>query len=134
MIGEKNALPTMRQRQARPLPPTYFDSRFDATPAQVQGLRADVPVGPSSRVRPPRAEVAAAPRAVTRVGETPADDFFRHDAERLGYLAPGGEGLRAYYRDFGMVQPKVLNEEIYEIEVTNWDFDNSHENEGAEED
>lgn len=52
---------------------------------------------------------------MTRVGETQADDLFRQDAYNQGYLedahAPGnGRGLRAYYRDNGMVQPQEEKE------------------------
>lgn len=35
-----------------------------------------------------------------------ADDFFRRDAERLGYLGPEGPGLAQYYRDYGMTIPE----------------------------
>jgi hypothetical protein len=55
---------------------------------------------------------------MTRVYETEADDFFRADAERLGYLAEDGPGLRAYYKDHGMVQPEVLEREIPKRELT----------------
>lgn len=73
---------------------------------------------------------------MTRVGETEADDLFRADAERLGYLEPrccdvlkaehveldhaffaGGRGLRAYYRDHNMIQPEE-EKEIHEIELS----------------
>lgn len=39
-------------------------------------------------------------------GESEADLLFRADAERLGYLSPGGAGLWAYYRDHGMIAPE----------------------------
>jgi hypothetical protein len=32
-----------------------------------------------------------------------ADDLFRRDAERLGYLGPDGQGMAAYMRDHGML-------------------------------
>lgn len=54
---------------------------------------------------------------MTRFGETEADDLFRADAEAKGYLAPGGRGLRAYYKDHGMVQPEVLEKEIPRLEL-----------------
>ena len=81
---------------------------------------------------------------MTRAGETEADDFFRADAERLGYLVPkccdepegahdgswafghgyqpAGAGLRAYYRDHGMIQPEVLDKEIPAQEITGLDW------------
>lgn len=60
---------------------------------------------------------------MSRLGETEADDLFRADAERLGYLSEGGAGLRAYYRDHGMVQPEVLDKEIPEKELTGLDWE-----------
>lgn len=52
---------------------------------------------------------------MTRYGETEADDLFRFNAYELGYLddvhEPGnGRGLRAYYRDLGMIQPEAERE------------------------
>lgn len=60
---------------------------------------------------------------MTRVYETEADDVFREDAAAKGYFTPDPitgkvRGLRAYYRDFGMVQPEVLEREIPQHEVT----------------
>ena len=73
---------------------------------------------------------------MTRFGETEADDFFRLDAERLGYLDDiveidefwvehrhSARGLRAYYRDHGMIQPEVLDKELPAIEVVGLDLD-----------
>lgn len=50
--------------------------------------------------------------------ETEADDWFREDAKRLGYIkedahAPGnGRGLWAYYSDHGMKHPEQLRRSI----------------------
>lgn len=55
--------------------------------------------------------------------ETEADEFFREDAARQGYLkedphAPGeGRGLWAYYADNGMVAPEKLERVIPKREV-----------------
>lgn len=71
-------------------------------------------------------------RTTPRYGEDDGDEFFRADAARLGYLdpkpelAPGevqaaddnrGRGLRAYYRDWGIVQPEVLRKELPQREL-----------------
>jgi hypothetical protein len=47
-----------------------------------------------------------------------ADLFFRGDAERLGYLAPGGKGLWAYYRDHGIHPPEYLRRTVNRKELT----------------
>jgi hypothetical protein len=55
-----------------------------------------------------------------------ADAIFRADAELLGYLGDEGPGLWAYYRDYGMVPPEVLEGDIPERELTGfnwWDFE-----------
>lgn len=52
-------------------------------------------------------------RTNPRYGEDAADDFFRADAEAKGYTS-----LRAYYRDFGMIQPEELRKEIPAREMT----------------
>jgi hypothetical protein len=59
-----------------------------------------------------------------RYGEEEADNIFREDAAKLGYLEsdahePGnGRGLWAYYHDHGMVAPEELRKEIPKREVT----------------
>lgn len=49
---------------------------------------------------------------MTRYGETEADDLFRAQAERDGYLKPGGQGLWAWYRDNGMLPPEVARKVV----------------------
>jgi hypothetical protein len=46
-----------------------------------------------------------------------ADLVFRRDAERLGYLAPGGKGLWAYYRDHGIHPPEYLRKTVNRKEL-----------------
>lgn len=61
--------------------------------------------------------------------ETEADDLFRQDALRLGYLPedehePGnGRGLARYFRDHGIVPPENLRRWIPKRELTGFHLD-----------
>lgn len=56
-------------------------------------------------------------------GENAADKFFRADAEARGYLAEGGAGLWAYYREHGLLPPEVLERVIPKKESNGATFD-----------
>lgn len=65
-----------------------------------------------------------------QLGETEADEVFREDARRLGYLVDsphepgGGRGLYAYYRDHGMVPPNPsVEHRRSKIEITGVDLE-----------
>ena len=53
---------------------------------------------------------------------TEADLIFRIDAEQLGYLNRP-RGLARYYRDYGMLPPRYIAEQIPRFEFTNLDLD-----------
>jgi len=53
---------------------------------------------------------------------TEADLIFRADAEQLGYLHRP-RGMARYYRAYGILPPRYLDEELRKFEFTHFDFD-----------
>ena len=87
----------------------------------MQGLWVDFHDSPNGRQRGVGRSLPAGVRTMTRKGETEADDFFRHDAQALGYLDEDGRGLWAYYTERGMVPPgkerQIARREINGLEM-----------------
>ena len=72
---------------------------MDGEEAQVPGVRPCLPDCPGGR---------DTCDCRTFVGpQDDADQWLTDDARRRGYLCCGGAGLRAYYRDAGMIHPDV---------------------------
>lgn len=122
----------MLKRRKQSVPFARDEGRRRPEAAPLSDVRAGVPVGPSRRDKRARAAASRPVRERSRVHESAADDFFRADAERLGYLTEDGPGLRAYYRDHGMIQPEVLDKELPRIEIVGgWEFDGGPAWDGA---
>lgn len=56
-----------------------------------------------------------------------AEEWFKDDARRLGFLEPGGKGLAAYYRDVVGAQSPDTERRLKRREFTNFDFERMEE-------
>lgn len=115
---------SMLLNRHRPASIAEGDRGDDLSPSSLHAMREDLPLG--SGGDRPAGSGAPAPEAgavIPRYGEEEADEIFRADAERLGYLEPGGKGLYQYYTDYGLVQPQRYAKIIQRRELTGLDLE-----------